>query len=113
MHELRLQTHWEETLNRLLDVAGRMPRSQRFLFAQPLSQLGVDLLLAIHELRYLPRPSQGEQLAHADKLLSRIRLLSRLCHDRRLMSTGQLEELSRRFLEAGKMIGGWRSQCAI
>jgi len=55
-----------------------------------------------------PRPA----LAEVDKGLIRLRTYLRLCHNLRLLSTGQYAHVSQIVVEEGKLLGGWLKSLA-
>ena len=50
-----------------------------------------------------PQPA----LVEVDKGLIRLRTYLRLCHDLKLLSSGQYEHVSKIVIEEGKLLGGW------
>ena len=105
---LRLQVHWEKNLHIILDCVNRFPKSQRFLFSNRIASLSIELLEEINRVRYLPKNDQFESLSTIDSHFSRLGLLLRLCHDRRYISTGQLEQFSITLQQSGGMVGKWK-----
>jgi hypothetical protein len=104
---------WEETLGEVLDRTQRFPKSARFTFVARIDGLALDVLAALVSARYAPRHQRKEHLQRADLDLAVLRSLVRLAHSRRLLDTGGLESLSRRFDEVGRMIGGWRAWLGV
>ena len=107
-HPLKLQVLWERELHFLLDCVQRFPKAQRFIFSQRIAYIALELLEKIHQCRYLPKRKQMDGVQAIDLLLSRLSLLLRITHDRKYISTGQLERMSRSIQQAGTMVGAWK-----
>ena len=95
----------------LIPVTLKFPRSQRFLLAERLSHLALDLYDTILEAVLQPE-RQAEQLHRADRLLVKTRLYVRLSRDLECISLGQFEHAARRMDEIGRLIGGWQRKPA-
>jgi hypothetical protein len=91
----------------LIPLTLKFPKSQRFLLAERLSKMALDLYDLILEAVMQPE-RQDECLDAADKLLTKIRLYVRLSHDLKCISPGQLEHAARLTDEIGRLIGGWQ-----
>ena len=109
---LPLAVHWEQTLSDLLDRTMRFPKSARFTFASRVDGLALDILEGIVEARYARGRRKLEALRRVDVQLAKLRVLVRLCHERRFLDTGGLEHVARNLDEAGRMVGGWMKQQA-
>ena len=109
----RLQIQWEQKcLHRILDITARFPKGMRFVLANRLADLSVQIACSIHQARYSKRNDlQLDQLDDINQKISMISMLLRLSHDRKLISTGTLEDISRELQNAGRMLGGWRKSC--
>lgn len=107
---LPLLALWEELVGELLDCTMRFPKAVRFTFSQRMDNLALDILERLVEARYSPRSRRRTLLSEADARLGRLRVLLRLSSDRRYLARGAFEALSRRIDEAGRMLGGWRTQ---
>lgn len=81
------------------------PKSQRGVLAR---QVQTELF-RIYEALVEAGSSQSPlpSLSLADQALVRLRTYLRLCHDLKLLSTGQYEHVSRLVGEVGKLLGGW------
>ena len=99
---------WEETTLLLLERTEKFPKSQRFIFAQRMENLALDVLEGLQAARYAPRGAKAEILRSVDAHLARLRLLIRLAHRRQLLSNSTYEQLSRRAELTGRQVGGWR-----
>jgi hypothetical protein len=90
----------------LIPATLKFPKSQRFLLAERLSKMALDFYDLILEAISDPE-RQREKLVAADRLLTRIRLYVRLCHDLECFSSGQYEYAARSLDEIGRLLGGW------
>lgn len=105
-----LLVHWERTPGALLDRTSGFPRAQRFTFAAPIDGLALDILEALVQARWARRAEKARLLAAADTDLAVLRVLVRLCFERRLLARAGFEQVVRDLDEAGRMLGGWRRQ---
>jgi len=95
----------------LIPLTLKFPKSQRFLLAERLSKMTLDLYDLVLDAVMEPE-RQDECLDAADRLLTKIRLYVRLSHDLKCISPGQLEHAARRTDEIGRLIGGWKRKRA-
>ena len=107
-----LFSFWEETLSDLLDRTLKFPKAVRFTFSTRIDNLALDVFERIVEARYAPAGAKREALRRADLSLAKLRVLLRVCHDRRYLDRRGFEHVARRLDEAGRMLGGWRRQQA-
>lgn len=108
MDEPALLVLWESVTGDILSRTALFPRSARFSFARRIEDRTLDVLECLAGARFAPRAHRSELLLRADEHLSVLRVLLRVSHSRKLLSTGALEHLARRLAEAGAMLGGWR-----
>ena len=104
--DLPVFVHWEQTLGEILDRTGRFPKSVRFTLAERIDVLALEVLEHLVEARY--SRSKAAALTRAGLAIEKIRLLCRVAHDRGHLDHRGYEVLSRRRVEAGAMVGGWR-----
>jgi hypothetical protein len=91
----------------LIPLTLKFPKAQRFLLAERLSGMALDLYDLI--IAAVQRPQdQTQKLDEADRLLSKIRLYVRLSHDLGCLSLGQYEHAARLMDELGRLLGGWK-----
>ena len=102
-----LFTHWEATLDDLLDRTLKFPKAVRFSFSTRIDNLALDVFERLVEARYAPAGVKREALRHADLALAKLRVMLRLAHKRRYLDHRGYEHLSGRLDEAGRMLGGW------
>ena len=110
--ELPLLVHWERTLGDLLDRTQKLPRSVRFTFTNRIDNLALDVMERLVEARYASGGRKRSLLREADSALTRLRILLRLCRDRRYLDRGGHEHVVRELDEAGRMLGGWQRDLA-
>jgi hypothetical protein len=108
--ELPIQVLWERILGDILDRTMKFPRHARFTFASRIDGLALDILDRLVAARYARSGEKAAALREVDGLLSRLRVLLRVAHDRKYLSTGGLEHVARKLDEAGRMLGGWQRQ---
>ena len=108
--ELPLFVQWERSVGQILDQTRKFPKSIRFTFSNRIDNLVLDILESIVEARFTPKGQKGRALMSIDMGLTRLRVLLRLCHDRQYLDHSSYEHLSRLVDEAGRMVGGWRSE---
>ena len=103
-----LFVHWYKTLDWILSAVENFPRKARFSLASRLADTALDTVELIVEAIYTK-----DRLHILDKInlyMEKQRVLFRIAHDRRYISTRQYEHISREIDEAGRMTGGWRKQ---
>jgi hypothetical protein len=97
--------HWYRSTDWLLDRCEQMPRNVRFTLSSRIAELALDTLDLITQAIYARE--KRPLLQRINLNLERLRILLRLCHDRRLISTAQLEFAAEAVRTAGAMCGGW------
>lgn len=97
---------WYSLLDWILDRCEKLPRSVRFSLSSRIAGLGMDVLESLIEAIYAR--DRREILDGANLDIEKLRVLFRICHDRRYISVAQYEHVAARLLEVGRMIGGWR-----
>lgn len=95
----------------LIPLTLKFPKSQRFLLAERLSGMALDLYDLILEAVQEP-DLQDERLDKADRLVTKIRLYLRLSYDLRCITINQLEYAAEHIDELGRLIGGWKRKIA-
>ena len=106
--ETKLFVKWYDITGWILDRAEKFPKSQRFIFGQRVSNYCLDILERIVVAQY--SRSKAATLAEVNMKVEVLRVLLRLCSDRRLLSLRQYEYIGEQMNEAGKMVGGWIKQ---
>ncbi|MCK5539087.1 MAG: diversity-generating retroelement protein Avd [Bacteroidales bacterium] len=101
---------WYKNTDWILDKCEKMPKNVRFSVANRIADLAVENIELITDAIY-----QKQKRIYLEKLnrnLEKIRILFRLSHDRRYISTKQYAYISEKINETGKMLGGWLKICA-
>ncbi len=96
---------WERTLGDLLDRTQKFPKHVRFTFSSRLDNLGLDIYEGLIEARYTK--DKIDILRRVNLAIEKLRLLLRLCHDRRYLDRSGFEHVARNVDETGRMVGGW------
>ena len=105
MQESPLFVKVHDLLHWLIPLTLKFPREHRFVIAKQVQQTAFEFQARIFDARH------GVDLAHslrsADACMARLRALLRLCADWMLLAPRQLEHVSGRLLEIGKLLGAW------
>lgn len=94
-----------DALGWILDRVEQFPKSQRFVFGQRLAAHAIDVVELIVTAIY--SRSRVKLLEKANMKLQTVRVLLRLCCDRRLISHRQYSYAAEKLVEVGSMLGGW------
>jgi len=105
-----LLEHWYRTTDWILDKCDRFPKQTRFTMAGRIAQIALDALETITEAAY--SKEKRALLLRVNLHFEKLRLLLRLCHDRRYLSPSQYEFIQTEINTAGKMCGGWIKSCS-
>lgn len=100
-----LYVHWYQTLDTILNRVEAFPRNARFTLAHRIADAAMDVMQGIVEAIY--RRERAPLLAEVNIKLEWLRVLLRIAHQRRYLSTAQYESLARDLETAGRMVGGW------
>lgn len=95
-----------DILGWILDRIEKFPKNQRFVFGQRLANHAVDVLELIVSAIYNKRERRA-LLKNANLKLQTVRILIRLCCDRKMVSTRQYMHAAEKLTEVGAMLGGW------
>ena len=101
-----LFVHWYKTLSWILTTVERFPKQARFTIGQRLIDSSLDIVEHIIEAIYTKK--RAHILDSINLSLEKQRVLFRIAHDRRYLSTQQYEYIVKALDEAGRMTGGWR-----
>ena len=96
---------WVNTLDWILDMAEKLPRSVRFSLGKRLMVLSLENIELIVEAIY--SKDRKPKLVKMNLNLEKLRILIRLCHARRYISAKQYAYISAEINKTGKMCGGW------
>jgi hypothetical protein len=86
------------------------PREQRFVLARHVQDIALHFQEYLIEAATLPKESQQAKLVllnKADIELTKLRFQLRLCHDLKLLDSGQHRHVSQMVDEIGRLLGGW------
>ncbi|CAN2041858.1 S23 ribosomal protein [Candidatus Magnetomoraceae bacterium gMMP-15] len=103
-----LFVHWYQTLDWILSTVERFPRNARFSIASRLADFSLDTMELIIEAIYTK--NRVPLLNKINLYLEKQRVLFRVVHDRKYISTKQHEYIAKALNKAGRMVGGWRKQ---
>jgi len=111
MQPPQLLEHWYKTTDWILDKCDRLPKHTRFTLAGRIANLALDTLEHLTEAAYTKE--KRDLLAGVNRNLEKLRLLFRLCHDRRYINPAQYEFIANENNTAGRMCGGWLKSLSI
>ncbi len=100
---------WFKTTDWVLDKCDRMPKNTRSTVANRIANLALDTLELLTEAAF-----SKQKIGILTKInlnLEKLRLLFRLCHERRYISQAQYEFVQTEINSAGKQVGGWLKSC--
>lgn len=101
-----LFVHWYQTLDWILSTVERFPKSAKFSLGNRISEGALDIVELIVEAIYTRKRSHI--LDRINLGIEKQRVLFRIAHDRRIISTRQYEYISKSLNESGRMVGGWK-----
>jgi len=104
--ELPVFSHWLKVVGMVLERAGRFPKGLRPTLGNRLLERSLNVLEHIVALRYTRERTRLFREANLD--LEHLRVLTRLCFEKRLISARQYQQLAEGIDACGRMIGGWR-----
>lgn len=96
---------WYRTLNWILDRVDKMPKHLRFSLSNRIAELALGVQAGIIEAIYTRERQPILRRVNLD--LEQLRVLFRLCFERKLISEKQYGFIAGEINETGKMIGGW------
>jgi hypothetical protein len=88
------------------------PRPQRFLLAREVMDSATSFYRLILRARKVDLQARDGVLLEADAELETLKALLRLGQERRYMSIGQYEHVSKMMVNVGRQLGGWRASTA-
>jgi hypothetical protein len=98
-HRFYLLSGW------LMERVESFPKNARFTFGQRITDLTLQIIEKIVRAAYGRR--RAEHLEAVNTSLEVLRVMLRLCKDRRYICKKQYEYAIGELLEIGKMVGGW------
>ncbi len=97
---------WTSVLDWILDKSEKLPKSIRFSLASRIADYALDIMEGIIEAIY--SKEKGILLDKINLDIEKLRVLFRICHQRKYISNTQYEYISKELDETGKMVGGWK-----
>ena len=107
LNQYPLFRHWYQTLGWVMDKTEKLPRSVRHSLVHRIDDHALEILELIVEAIFTPAKARRAKLRAINLRLDKLRILFRLCHDRRYISTQQYAYISGQIDETGKQVGGW------
>jgi hypothetical protein len=92
----------------LMERTVDFPKSQRFVMAKRVQDTVLTFYELLVEARKVTARQRGVVLLQADVKLETLRLHLRLCHELKLLSSGQYKHSAQMVREIGKLLGTWR-----
>lgn len=102
-----VEKHYQVILWMLPKIA-KFPKDQRFLLADRIERILLDILEMLIEAVYAP--NRREILVRVNLKLDVLRFLMRLAADMKYVNLAAYDFFSRSALEVGRMVGGWLKQ---
>ena len=100
-----LFNHWFKTLDWLMDRTESMPKHARFTLSNRMITHALDILDLITRAIYTQE--RRGMLREINQKLELLRVLTRICHKRKYLSTQQYQYAAEQIDAAGRMVGGW------
>lgn len=97
--------YWYKTCDWILQTCDGMPKYTRFTISGRISNMALDITAMITEAIYTK--DRVPILKGVNLLLEQLRILFRLCKDRRYVSLAQYTFIIEALIQCGKMAGGW------
>ena len=96
---------WSKILDWIIDTTEKFPKNKMFTLGDRIINHSLDILEKIIEAIYTR--DRKELLRQLNVAIEKLRVLFRICHQRKLLSNRQYEFISSELNEAGQMVGGW------
>lgn len=109
MAELQIFAKWIDFLKWLLQTTDKFPKKVRFTITTRVDNLALDILENIILCKYdcSARPAGLKRL---NINIEKLRVLLRISHDFKYISTQQYQYASIQINEVGKMVWGWLNE---
>lgn len=88
-----------------INKLSKLPKNHRFTLGEKIQNSLLDLLLLLNDAVY--SKNKKTILTQANKELEKLRILSRLMQDLKLLSVDNYRFVTSYINEIGKMLGGW------
>ena len=106
--DLEVAVQWEDVVHELFVITGRFPKSLRFVIANRITNLALDIMSLLVEAQYAPSKTQPEILSTCSILITQLRVLLRISARERWLSLGQLDLICTQIDVVGKRIYAWK-----
>jgi|OM-RGC.v1.026549418 hypothetical protein len=100
-----LLVRWYDHTKWILERVDSFPKNQRFVFGTRLADTALDIMELLIEASYTRH--KASLLHRANIRLEKLRWLTRLAKDRKVITPRQFEYSAEQLTECGKMLGGW------
>ena len=91
-----------------LEIYRRIPKPERFGIGERLDKLFLDLLETLFECRFSSRRDKSDLLDKSIKILDKIKFLTEVLWESKLVKTTYYSELLLKVNVIGKELGGWK-----
>ena len=106
--ELVLFVKWLEFLKWLLPVLEKFPKKSRFTITSRIENIALDIVELLITAKY--QKEKRHLLEKANICLEKMRVLFRISHDMKLISTKAYNFSAKGINEVGILLGGWLKQ---
>lgn len=106
--ELSLFVKWLEFLNWFLPTLEKFPKKSRFTITNRMENIALDIVELLIEAKY--QREKKFLLKKINLCLEKMRILLRVSHEMKLISTKSYNFATKRINETGMMLGGWLKQ---
>jgi len=89
----------------------KFPRSQKFLLADRIENMSLDILEFLIEANYSQK--RAELLERVNLKIDKLRFLMRIAQDIKCIDLRAFEYQARAVDEIGRMVGGWRKAASL
>ena len=83
------------------------PKTKRYTLGQKLDSLSLEIFELIFKISLYPKEQKIEILINISSKIDLLKILLRLAHDNKSLSTKSYLSLQESLQEIGKMAGGW------
>ena len=88
----------------------KFPRKQKFLLADKIEILVLDIHMDLVTAYYSPKNSKMDKILKINLELEKLRFLIRLSHDLKYFTHERYGVISGKVEEIGKILGGWKKK---
>jgi len=106
--ELPVFVKWMDFVSWLFPTMEKMPKKIRFTISQRIENYALDIVEDLIEARY--SRNKREILLKVNLKIEKMRILFRICYERKFISSKTFKHFMFSIDTTGKMIGGWIKQ---